>query len=1232
MTSDYFNRWTVGGGFIYWAYDCSNDVEFRWDGHLRRKPAHGTGGTFSTTLELIPWSSCHHDRTLAADADGAYYYDNGPQRIEMRSTGTPTSETPVYTTTNAPDDSIGLATDSTYVYWIYGTQLRRAPKNGTSTGAGIVATTNSGPTSLVVYGNTAYWLDSTGLWQVDKSCTTLPCGSKSRLSTTSGKYLLYQLHSASFFNHTYLYWANGDKIQYYYCNILIINGCGTGTFYTAPTVDWQIGKLGSDGSNLFWIENYQVCSPFCVPSGSGKLERKSLSGGTAQPIAENISNYGETLFADSSYVYYYNYIYPIYGIMRLPVDATAISHDLATDKWEVVQSIQSPSNDVPLVANKPTYVRAYGKQAGGTSQANNAEAYLYGLRGGSPLAGSPLKSINGNRSFNTGGTYDRGNLNDGWLFQLPNSWTDTGTINLQLVIDPRQIYYDPSHANNSVSSNFTFNHKAPACIVTVPVRTNGPAASPSGSHFWFSIDMIKRLWPAGDVWVYKQDSPVEELEACWWGPFPYPCYGDYELPDDGWKVLLSLAARDLFSDDPDECDNAGAVTHYVGIVHPNANTGSANGAGYMSLDQAWVKLPPLNPDTNNWQTPRAATMAHEMSHNYGRKHVNCGGPDDVDSSYPYPPCQLDNTGPNAHYGFQSTDQQVIAPDTAIDFMAYGTNRWVSDYNWKSMMSKISSLAAEPAQAQTQGVAQPNLAAASSVVMVSGAITPTTNQGALGYAWVVPTGALSAHVMAKWQTIAAPALNTSLMQPSSPLTPTYHVRLYDNNNVMLDDRVVSLNEYNTHPEDPARPEELAPVLTFEAAFPAPAGTVARLDLLADSALLAQLQPGLSVPTLNILQPAGGETFNNQMTILWNASDANSGDRLLFQVQYSPDGGLTWRPVVDNWPANPDTQRVTLTLNSLAGFPGSAPNQGRIRVLASDGYHTAIATSNGFTMNNHPPEPYIISPDSKQLQDAGQTVTLHGGATDAEDGGLSGSALQWKINGAGAGTGTEVVVAGLAPGLYTVTLTAQDSLAQKQTVTTTMNIGILAIPKGNEPMLDGFCDDPTYANATQLQLSPYADGGQATARLIRTSTDLWVCFGGMNQKTGSSPYGLAGIGVDVNNSGGAFAQATDYRFWVKEDGTLVTDHGNGAGTYVAGGLAGLQTMISANSTFWNAELRIPASAVGGWQHIVRLNVFHEWARFVGDQNRWPYASTYNGPNTWATALLGDWQKVYLPIVMR
>lgn len=255
MVNELASEWTVGGGFIYWTYDCSTPVEFRWDGYLRRKPAHGTPTTISSTLQNLPWTDCVYYDWLTADNDGLYYYnynpyDTGSQGIKMRAANTPTIERGVYTTTTQPDQSIGLATDSTYVYWIAGTQLRRAPKNGSTTGAGIVAETNSGPTSLVVltaaYWEGAYWLDSTGLWKVATNCTTLPCGSKINLSETSGKYLLYQVYGTSWNGYITFYWANGDKIQYYRC---FWGSCSTGTFYTAPTTDWKIGKLGSDGSS-----------------------------------------------------------------------------------------------------------------------------------------------------------------------------------------------------------------------------------------------------------------------------------------------------------------------------------------------------------------------------------------------------------------------------------------------------------------------------------------------------------------------------------------------------------------------------------------------------------------------------------------------------------------------------------------------------------------------------------------------------------------------------------------------------------------------------------------------------------------------------------------------------------------------------------------------------------------------------------------------------------------------
>ena len=118
--------------------------------------------------------------------------------------------------------------------------------------------------------------------------------------------------------------------------------------------------------------------------------------------------------------------------------------------------------------------------------------------------------------------------------------------------------------------------------------------------------------------------------------------------------------------------------------------------------------------------------------------------------------------------------------------------------------------------------------------------------------------------------------------------------------------------------------------------------------------------------------------------------------LYAVQYSPDNGKSWRALLTNL-ANP-TGNITTTLNlsQLSGIPGSLPNGALIRVAASYGYNTALATSAGFTVVNRAPQPYILAPASNQRYKAGEIVVVQGGADDAEDGGLSGAALTWTLD--------------------------------------------------------------------------------------------------------------------------------------------------------------------------------------------------------------------------------------------
>jgi len=144
-------------------------------------------------------------------------------------------------------------------------------------------------------------------------------------------------------------------------------------------------------------------------------------------------------------------------------------------------------------------------------------------------------------------------------------------------------------------------------------------------------------------------------------------------------------------------------------------------------------------------------------------------------------------------------------------------------------------------------------------------------------------------------------------------------------------------------------------------------------------------------------------------------------------------------------------------------------------------------------------------------------------------------------------------------------------------------------------------------------------------VRDGPSLWACFA--NLKPGVS-LSSAGLYVDVNNSRDSLAQAGDYRFFVSEDGTPAVGVGNGSGGFTAQPAQALTTATSASATSWSAELRIDASALGGWGHVVGLNVEQSAVSAPSDRYSWPYAAGVAQPNTWAPTVLGP--SVYLPLL--
>jgi hypothetical protein len=1217
LVDEPYARWTLGGGFLYWG-QCSYTPS-RVDsgrgaqavaatGYLRRMPAFG-----GTTRTLSSTAFC--DTLLAADDSGLYSWDG--TSIQKRPSSAPTTPAAIYTPSsyisryNQPPVT-PLVLDDTSIYWASASKIMRLTKDGGN--ITIIADAGSNPTSLAISADMISWLADNGLWQVNKACPYQPCG-ETQISAAHGADLLYYPHRRfSLSYQSSFYWANGSLLQAYTCRVDVFPmTCFIETLYQGAASS-HIGRIGTDGDSLFWPETFCIyIDGIC--HDTQRILRQPFTSSTPAVLAEGIAGYHTQLWTDELGVYFEN---P--AISRLPFSASAITHDLRPVAWEVTQGVQSLNNDVPLVAGKPTAVRVYGRQLDGPLAAN-VEAVLAGARNGTPLPGSPLQAVNGPHALSTGGTFDRARLSDSWLFVLPASWTASGPVNLSALVDSRNLYSKPSPASNQLAGTFTFTQKPPVCIVAIPVRTNGPAANPTSANMRVAANTLKQLWPVPAVWLYHQDNDIAKLQPRFGLP-PWE-YVPYQIPENTTRMLISLTERDMFSDDPDACDNAGATTHYIGIVSPSTPTGNAdpnvgtNGSGRVGYNQAWVKLPPDEVTLNDWQGIRAGTLAHEMAHNNNRQHVNCGGPDDPDANYPYDPCTLDDGrfGVNAtHYGFNLTTFTPLEPATTQDLMTYtcaGTPtlkpgcrpRWMSDYTWKGLFG---SLALASADGAVIDAAAPDLAAAAAAVHVVGTLAPSNSQGTLSYAWTLPAAALGPGLLRKWQAVAAPSYRPG-GSAGDLAAAGYHLRVLAADGTTLDDRIITPVYNDLHDQDSlvgaALDNQMA---TFNLTFPAPAGLVARLDLMSGDALLASLQPGPHKPAIQVLAPAAGASIADQMTVTWQAADADAGDSLVFTVQYSPDGGQSWRALATNI-ANPAaTGTLSLPLDQLSGIPGSLGAAALIRVMASDGYNTGLATSQPFTLANRQPDVAIDTPVAGQVLAAGQPLLLSGTATDPEDGELSGASLDWSVD--GQPVGAEQPLVGLAPGQLVVALTARDADGQQQTAYASISSAALIIPAGTAPALDGTCDDGAYLGAASVRLAAYSTGDQATAHMLRTPTDLWVCFSGL-QRTGGGPGDNVGIRIDRDNSRDPSVQPDDAAFFVGEDGTPNQ------------GPATLQTRTSATDGAWNAELRIPAAGVGGFNHIVGIDLAQHWVQYVGDDHHWPFSALYDQPHTWAQAVLGE-----------
>lgn len=184
---------------------------------------------------------------------------------------------------------------------------------------------------------------------------------------------------------------------------------------------------------------------------------------------------------------------------------------------------------------------------------------------------------------------------------------------------------------------------------------------------------------ARDRAVFMSLYPLADVEITLRAPYEFT--GEIKANGTGFgpllREMLALRAADNAPGDvyywgafqatatmADYCPQ-GCVTGLSGIYGPDATNGRASvGVGYTGANSSY-------------------TMAHEVGHAHGRPHAPCGGAAGPDPAFPY------SDGSIGVWGYAPGSQKLIDPATAKDMMSYCHPQWISDYNYKKLLERLS---------------------------------------------------------------------------------------------------------------------------------------------------------------------------------------------------------------------------------------------------------------------------------------------------------------------------------------------------------------------------------------------------------------------------------------------------------------------------------------------------------------------------------------------------------------
>lgn len=899
-------------------------------------------------------------------------------------------------------------------------------------------------------------------------------------------------------------------------------------------------------------------------------------------------------------------------IYRYPTDAPPIAVDIAATHLEVNQAIQNLHHDFPLVAGSRTVVRGYANVPLDSTGAAGFQvtARLTGLLDGKVLPGSPLAPV---KDVVVDGTTDLATQRAGpsrtFLFELPTSWVQNQTggfagaltpskLELTMVVNPNAAVAEAGglgFLNNDVSVTVDVFQRETTCLAAIPMLTEAPVPDAIAPNMPGVLAHLHKLLPVSAIKVHEfhyswlDDAYEEYLFVLSDDGDPFYMYDDGDWGDGGGRDALEYLASISTAPCPGN-------THWLGVVHPDTPWGPYSGFGRTPGHVIMAV------------SGSSGTIAHELIHNFGRRHTKCGNLPKKEQKFDWPglglgppmgvpitydPCTLgptDLADPATYVGFDTVGLSARLPISNSDLMSYGGNKWPSLLGWHWLLHNQRLWPLSPFVAAAQATATDE------VLLVQGRLAENGATGAFRRLQRLPTVAAPAEQIIESATTAA-------QRADSP----YQIRLLDAAGATIQATAVISSESSGH-------SDLVEPLTFMQYVPFPP-QAQRVQLVANNQVLAEQGFSANAPQVTLTEFTLDERAE-RITLAWAATDAD-GDPLTVTLLYSSDDGATWRALGQGLQGN-ETRLGTRNL--------PASQRARLRLLVSDGFLTGLATSAPFAITPHPPRPRIDNLVNGQRLAYGSNHQVYGLALDADEGSLGSDQLQWTLRGPISQTlsGSLITLRDLIPGDYTLTLSATDSTGLTGASSINFAVQPLVIPTSRlTPGLDGMCAENAYEGSLTIAL-PQSRAARLSNRrpavqMIRAEGSLYVCF--TDQSVSSEGAHWVGLQVDADNSGG---QATpgDIGFFVDQNGIAVqTMAFFNVMTTNPNPKPGFASAVYPTATGWSAEMRIDDGLLGGWQHAARLMVKHEITDLLHDTYNWPPTAAHSTPATWVAAYFGD-----------